>query len=189
MFHPFLTYYEVFLNSFPKVQQSTAYSCGAASLLSILKYFGIEQYTEQDLMKMLYTHASIGTFILNIKQVCNDLNLDFVCKRMSIQELIRYTNEQIPVLILFQGADPNQSLSDEDLSHYAVVVGYDDNQQKVLVYDPWDKKVLKYSSDDFIKKWNGHGYKNYGIAIKGQKPEPRIKKKIKKQPAKKKISD
>ena len=167
----FHAYLESSIEKFPKIKQSFEYSCGAASLLAVLKFYGIHDYTEKDLMNKLYTHPSIGTHTANFEQLCRDLRLDFTARTMTTDDLIHYAQAHIPVIVLYQGARPYKAVpAGKDWSHYGIVIGFNPKTERILIHDPWDKKRLSYPIDDFNDKWNGLSeFDHYGIIIRGVK--------------------
>lgn len=69
-----------------------------------------------------------------------------------IQDLISLLANNLPVIVLQQWA-----LNDTE-GHYRLVVGYDQDAQKMVLLDPWDRdsapRVLKVSMEHFIQLWN-----------------------------------
>ena len=56
----------IILTHYPTYQQGTEYSCGAAAALTVLKYFGRDDFDEPALMKALKTNPKIGTSLSNM---------------------------------------------------------------------------------------------------------------------------
>ena len=54
------------LNQFKTYQQTTEYTCGAASSLMVLNWFGEEQYHEKAVAELLETHCTQGSSVENI---------------------------------------------------------------------------------------------------------------------------
>lgn len=79
----------------------------------------------------------------------------------SISDLIRSIDEGNPVIIFIQAWDGG---------HYDAVTGYDDKENKIIYYDPYDggkKKEIHYETLD--KKWYGSDLylrNHFGIFIK-----------------------
>lgn len=139
----------------PLVRQSSNWTCGVASLMSVLAYFGI-QFREDVLINTLGStncNPNIGTAYESIvalanvelkKKYGNSPNVGAVAKfNMTPEDLEKAIDAGSPVQVALQAwtcpnTDPkkincsnNQSIvnyysTDNDDGHYAVVIGYDD---------------------------------------------------------------
>lgn len=161
---------------FPQVRQSTTYSCGAAVVQSILAYYG-KDFREKELMEKLHTTEQNGTdpskIISYLKQ--NGLKVKFA--KMTIENIQKYINQKIPVIVLIQAWADKEKEYDKNLDngHYAVCIGY--TKDKLLFEDPsiYERGYLKF--DDFIKRWKDIStssdvvYKHVGIAVYGEEPK------------------
>ena len=54
------------LTHYPTYQQTNEYSCGAAAALTVLKYFGCDDFDEATLIKLMKTKPKIGTRLGNM---------------------------------------------------------------------------------------------------------------------------
>ena len=97
------------LHRFHTYQQTTEYTCGAASALMVLNWFGQKQYHEKAVAGLLETHCTKGSSVENIADLFDLLgwNVDFHAdtdrKFQTIEEaeqaIIGYIDRGIPMMI------------------------------------------------------------------------------------------
>lgn len=128
------------------VQQRTDFSCGAASLASVLKYgYGKDSITEEEVLLGMLKVADIevvqqqGFSLLDMKHYLNSQNMRGRGYRVSIKELQQL---KIPAIVL---------LNDDGYSHFVVLRRFTGEQ--VYLGDPaLGNRILSY--DEFTDKWN-----------------------------------
>ena len=132
------------LNQFKTYQQTAEDSCGAASALMVLNWFGEEQYHENAVAALLETHATKGTSVENIADLFELIGWNveshasterkFQTVEEAEQAMIHYIDRGIPVMVNWV----------DWAGHWLVLIGidtcgtdtpYDD----VLIFaDPYD---------------------------------------------------
>ena len=128
------------------VQQKTDFSCGAASLASILKYgYGKDSVTEQEVLLGMLKVADIevvqqqGFSLLDMKRYLNSQNMRGRGYRVGVKELQQL---KIPAIVL---------LNDGGYSHFVVLRRFTGDQ--AYLGDPaLGNRILSY--DEFVDKWN-----------------------------------
>lgn len=141
------------LSQFQTYQQTTEYTCGAASALMVLNWFGQKQYHEKAVAGLLETHSTKGSSVENIADLFDLLgwNVDyhanterrFQTVKDAEQAIIDYIDHGIPVMVDWV----------DWAGHWQVLIGidtcgtdtpYDD----VLIFaDPYD--VTDHKQDGY----------------------------------------
>ncbi|MCL1145556.1 C39 family peptidase [Shewanella sp. 10N.261.52.F9] len=129
------------------VQQKTDFSCGAASLASILKYgYGNESITEEQVLLGMLKVSDVevvqqqGFSLLDMKRYLNSQSMRGRGYRVGVEELQQL---KIPAIVL---------LNDGGYSHFVVMRRFSEHQ--VYLGDPaLGNRILSY--DEFTDKWNG----------------------------------
>ena len=175
----------------PLFRQSTSYTCGVASLQSILYYFDVYEGREDSLATMCNTTADDGTHPESIVAVANSFsNISAYMKTEStLDDLRRALASGVPVILDVQAW--HESYDDKDDApvdwandwedgHYVVLVGMDSNY--VYIMDPSTGAGYAYMPvDEFLQRWHdytiapdGSGsrqeFVHLGIYIKGPAP-------------------
>lgn len=158
---------------FPDVRQSTEYSCGAAAVQSVLRYYGID-FREKALMKHLKTDTE-GTVVNNMMDFLHEMGLKTEDGKMSIDELKKNIDKGYPVIIAVQAwGDEKDYETSEENGHYIVTIGYEDD--KFIFDDPSILSNRGYLTvKDLEKRWHDYdsGKKQkldkYGIVVIGKK--------------------
>ncbi|HNX11037.1 MAG TPA: cysteine peptidase family C39 domain-containing protein [bacterium] len=166
----------------PQLRQTYNYDCGSKATESVLVYYGLDVRGDE-IIKLESTTKS-GTRIKNIKEVICRYGLKVKSGKMSIQDLKKYIDKKVPVMIALQAwtnkknIDWKKNWSD---GHYAVVVGY--TKDKIIFEDPaaFNYTYLTYS--ELADRWHdidtsGKKYFNFGMAIFGKKPKFKKRKLI-----------
>ena len=147
----------------PLAPQTTNYSCGAASMQSLLAYYG-HQYSEAELIRRLKTNPSFGTDHNDMVKFARQLGIDAEVKyNQSIEDIKREVATGNPVIVEFQ-AWPDKPLTRPypeiwDQGHYAVVVGAD--HENLYFVDPvifGGRGFIKIS--EFLERWHDLGKGN-----------------------------
>lgn len=141
------------LHQFQTYQQTTEYTCGAASALMLLNWFGQKQYHEKAIAGLLETHCTKGSSVENIGDLFDLLgwNVDahastdrkFQTVEAAEQTIIDYIDRGIPIMVDWV----------DWAGHWQVLIGidtcgtdtpYDD----VLIFaDPYD--VTDHKQDGY----------------------------------------
>ena len=141
------------LHRFQTYQQTTEYTCGAASALMVLNWFGQKQYHEKALAGLLETHCTKGSSVENIADLFDLLgwNVDshagtdrrFQTVEEAEKTIIEYLDRGIPMMVDWV----------DWAGHWQVLIGidtcgtdtpYDD----VLIFaDPYD--VTDHKQDGY----------------------------------------
>ena len=115
----------------PLVRQSTGYTCGVASLLSVISYFFSAdpelRWVREDKLAAELGTTSDGTNFNHIAQVARAKGLSAeVHTNMKLDELKRALDERKPVILAIQAwsDDPTGYKDDKDSGHYVVAIGY-----------------------------------------------------------------
>jgi predicted double-glycine peptidase len=157
----------------PLVSQSTDYSCGPAALLSVLGYYGIDKFTESELMKAAGADPKFGTNIENLADVARQNGIKAEVKTgLTLQDLNDSLLHDQPIIVDFQ-AWPDETLPPPfypdvwDEGHFAVVIGLD--ERNVYFMDPVMLGRRGYIPvEDFLSRWHersSNGEKWYHTAL------------------------
>lgn len=141
------------LSQFQTYQQTTEYTCGAASALMVLNWFGQKQYHEKAVAGLLETHATKGSSVENIADLFDLIGWNVECHASTDrrfltvedaeQTIIDYIDRGIPIMVDWV----------DWAGHWQVLIGidtcgtdtpYDD----VLIFaDPYD--VTDHKQDGY----------------------------------------
>lgn len=147
----------------PLKRQELKFSCGASALRSVLHYFGINK-TEEEIRQKAKTDEN-GTTTQNIIKVAKQFGLKTKAQyNMKEQELKDWIDKKIPVIICFQAWGYKKYYKNKESGHYAVVIGYD--EENIYLQDPSIEDARGYLPwDEFIERWHDIDRDRYGIAI------------------------
>ena len=169
--------------NFPELRQTYNYDCGANAVQSILAYYGIDT-NESKIMKIAGTNKKEGTRPSKIIKTFEKFGLKTKSKEMTIDQVKKFIDKKIPVLLLIQAWSKDKNVNwekDWKDGHYAIAIGYD--KIKLYFEDPSSifRTYLNYK--EFEKRWHDKGRKNkkyvhYGIAVYGKKPMFSFEKKL-----------
>ncbi len=137
----------------PPYPQTKLYSCGAAALKSVLKYWGVFDAPEQILIDQLETSYSNGTRAKSISKLARNYGLKAKIERkMSISGLERYVSAGIPVICPIQAWAGERKYEEMLSGHYVVAVGVSDGY--VIFQDPllWGYRGALLQKD-FHSRW------------------------------------
>jgi predicted double-glycine peptidase len=117
----------------PEVQQPDEFSCGAASLMSILAYYGAGPEDYDVLKKKLGTTQKDGTDYHHMIRFAGEQGLQADAKaEMTITQLEKCLDECKPVICSIQAYAEKvpeekraEAYKKDDNGHYLVVIGYD----------------------------------------------------------------
>lgn len=121
------------LLNLPDEIQSTPYSCGAACVVSVARYFGIEPDSEEEAIQQLGSTPADGTHPESIIDVLQDHGLDVESHEgMSLDDLRDSIDRGCPVIVPIQAYTDDCSIEDNDDGHYVVVIGFEDEQVQLM---------------------------------------------------------
>jgi L-aminopeptidase/D-esterase-like protein/predicted double-glycine peptidase len=160
----------------PTCRQGFDYTCGVASLQSIMRYYG-EEIREDNLSKELGTTPEDGTECERIAQLAKDKGYQVDMKTgADIGDLKRSIDKGIPAIVAIQAwnDDPKTDYSNDwEDGHYAVAIGYD--RKNIYFMDPSTLGNYTYiPCDEFVKRWHdedkGKKYPQTMISISKSAP-------------------
>jgi predicted double-glycine peptidase len=142
----------------PIIEQATDYSCGAACLASVLRYWGVWSGPEDQLYPLLGTTEE-GTSGAAMVQVAESFGLKVESRsNLSLNDLREYHRAGDTVILSIQAWGDYHSDTDmeqvwED-GHYVVLVGID--KSHITLMDPGVSQSSYYQMNcsDFIKCWH-----------------------------------
>ncbi len=117
------------------ILQHDSSDCGAACLVSIIKYY--DGYSTIEKIRRLSGTGHSGSSMLGLYQAANQCGMDATGYEASVKDIIDYGN----VLILHVVPEPG-------LEHYIISFGYDN--EKFIIWDP--AQGLSFMSEDELDK-------------------------------------
>jgi len=152
------------LNEQNIIMQRFDYSCGAASLATLMKYYFNEDVTEQKLLDHITNifseqeHARIekeGLSFLELEKISRSLGYQSVSVRLKISALLELSG---PVIVY---------LNTKYYRHFAVLRGV--KEDRVFLADP-SRGNIRLSIKEFVSEWKGEtfvlGKEGFGIPSK-----------------------
>ncbi|MEJ2610495.1 MAG: C39 family peptidase [Candidatus Thiodiazotropha sp.] len=149
------------LNEKNIIMQRYDYSCGAASLATLLRYYFKEYMTEQSLLneindifdeQELNTIKQSGLSFLELEKICQIKGYQVASVRLNITALKQL---QGPVLVFIQP---------EGYKHFAILRGV--VEDRVFLADP-SRGNIRMSVAKFLEEWSGEtlivGKKRFGL--------------------------
>jgi len=158
---------------FPELRQAYEYDCDANALQSVLTYYGIE-VREGLIIKNAGTDKRKGTSVSGILRVLKKYGLKHEARNFTTQELKKYINQGIPVIILLQAWNKRKAdyAKDNRDGHWVVVIGYQGN--KFIFEDPYAFKRVFLTEPELKKRWHAKEknkkLNNFGITAFGKNP-------------------
>lgn len=167
---------------FPSLRQAYRWDCGANAMQSILAYYGID-IREQIVMQLTKTTKG-GTPISGMKKVVKKYGLRFKEGKMAIDDIEKYLDKKIPVILAIQAYPKKKNVDwEKDWidGHYVIAIGYD--SKKLYFEDPASISRTYLTYGEFKKRWhdvdtNGKKYINWGMAVFGEKAKYDLSKPI-----------
>ncbi|MDD3175747.1 MAG: cysteine peptidase family C39 domain-containing protein [Candidatus Nanoarchaeia archaeon] len=163
----------------PKLIQTYKWDCGAKALQATLAYYGI-YIRESKLIKYAKTNAKKGTSKLNMLLTLKRFKLKTEAKAMTLKDLKKYIDKEIPVIILLQAWKKRgpEYVDNFKEGHWVIAIGYD--KTKIIFEDPYHFQRTFLTNKELDERWHAQENKtkifNYGIAVFGEKREPSINK-------------
>jgi predicted double-glycine peptidase len=143
---------------FPELRQVYNFDCGASALQSVLVYYGIEDFREDELMKMAGTTAKDGTTPGGIVKVLQSFGFAVFEGPLTIVDLVAAIELEQPVILALQAYRDDPSIPYAkcwDDGHYVVAIGFDG--QRVLFEDPSSYKRTWLSFEQLNERWHDVG--------------------------------
>jgi ABC-type bacteriocin/lantibiotic exporter with double-glycine peptidase domain len=161
LFHPLSLLGQVKIEV-PLSRQATDYTCGIASLQSVLGYYG-ENIRQDDLAKECKSKRSSGTKYENIIKCAESYGLIMLSETgMTVDQLKSLIDDSKPVILAIQAwrEDPDSSWAEDwEDGHYVVAVGYD--ASNIYFMDPSTFGNYTYIPlDEFLTRWHDKSKKN-----------------------------
>ena len=120
---------------FPSLRQTYDYDCGSKALQATMVYYGVEEHQDR-IMETARTNKEAGTPIRGMLRVLEKHGLQYESRAMTIEEVKRFIDKKIPVILLLQAWKENdkdyKDCYDDD--HYVVAIGYEEN--RIIFEDP-----------------------------------------------------
>ncbi len=145
----------------PMFNQTTDYTCGPASSMSVLKYYGMSKgNSELKLAEEMGTIKTTGTRFWNLAKILEQKGLKAIVKLgTSLADLRAAAKLKQPVIINI----------DDEGGHYVVLAGFD--KSHIFFMDPWfaystyTKWDIKTFEDHWYDTHEGVKYERLGIFI------------------------
>lgn len=155
----------------PTGGQERKFSCGAAALLVIFKYFKVGPQDEAAIRKLVKSHPKAGTRTQDIIAACKKYGLKTKVRyNMDRHELEGWLDKKKPVIVCLQAWGEHHEYKDKASGHYVVAIGYD--EKNVYFQDPliYEKSRGHIPWNEFIRRWrdkdvDGNPRVRYGISI------------------------
>ena len=173
IYYPQINFYEmtsttdrIILTHYPTYQQTTEYTCGPASALTVLNYFGDKNFDEKTLAKTMETKPQIGTSLGNMVKFFKSIGWE-VQSSLDAPPFDEYEFQKFVVENLSAGK-PIIVENVEWGGHWRVIIGYDslgtsELYDDVLIFaDPYDTSDHNQdgytigSLDRFFYMWFDH---------------------------------
>ena len=160
---------KIILPQYPTYQQTTEYSCGPASALTVLYYYGNKNFDEKTLMEKMKTQGyPIGTNIKNMANFFESIGWHVESSLNAEKHFDEYEDFQSFVWDNLEQGTPIMVENVEWGGHWRVIIGYDtmgteDTLDDVLIFaDPYDTSDHKQdgyafgNSYRFFSMWFDH---------------------------------
>ena len=167
--------FETKILDFPTSRQDNPSSCGSTCVQTVLAYYGIDERQDDlsDRLKM----SEDGISCNNIVKIFKKHKLSVDVRTMTINDLKKYIDNKIPIIILIQAYKDNRqkkyTRENYNNGHYIVAIGY--NNKQLIVEDPALNNQIGYIPfNDLEIRWHGVGETEkekldyFGIAVKGK---------------------
>ena len=130
----------------PSVEQQKTYTCGGAALRAVAELHGVGPDKEVHFEKLLKSNYDDGTTPESIVKIGKLLGLRPVAKTgMTVKELVRYLDNQCPVICAMQAWGEPHNYHKSSSGHYVVAIGF--TKDRIYFEDPsikGSRGYLKY---------------------------------------------
>lgn len=161
---------------FPNFVQPNEYSCGVATSLSVLYYYGIKDEREWHLEKILKTTPEEWTYVENIVKYFSYHGFKTESRKMTVKDIESYISKSIPVIVLLQARSDTKVdyTKTREEWHYIVAIWY--NKDYLFFDDPILKNIWYMDKKEFVSRRHDMTnkitkYVHHGIAIYGKEPK------------------
>ena len=157
----------IILSNYPTALQTTDYSCGPVAALTVLRWFGNNNFDEATLIKKMKTQPLIGTSLGNMEKFFRKLGWE-VHSSLDTPHFAELEDFQAFVMKNLSESTPIMVENVEFGGHWRVIVGYDtlgteNTYDDVLIFaDPFDTSDHHVdgfgfgSADRFFSMWFDH---------------------------------
>lgn len=162
----------------PLCRQAKDYTCGVASMQSVLAYYGLSDMRQDQLEKALKTNRSGGTKYKNMLAYAQKMGFDAsYSTEMTLEQLKSELDNGQPVIVVIQAwthANPPDYENDWKDGHYVVAIGYD--SANIYFMDPAILGNYAYmTSEEFLIRWHDSDTRrqkliHFGLTIKKGSP-------------------
>ena len=164
----------------PDVTQTEDYSCGAAALEAVCKFYGVGKEDDWDYVRALGMDPRVGSHPFQIRRVAKRYGFHVRDKeKMTLKELRSHLQKRHPVLLMIQawgeekgGKKRRWMESYKDIwseGHWVVAIGY--NRRGIFFEDPSLQAVRGYiPNNELDERWHDVGphnahFDHFGMAI------------------------
>ena len=156
----------IVLTHYPPALQTTEYSCGPVAALTVLHWFGNNDFDEATLIRKMKTQPNIGTSLGNMVKFFRDIGWE-VHSRLDTPQITDEEFKDFVMKNLSEGT-PIMVENVEYGGHWRVIVGYDtmgteNTYDDILIFaDPYDTSDHRSdgfavgSADRFFSMWFDH---------------------------------
>ena len=156
----------------PVCIQQTNYTCGAAALRSIARYFGRDLKNEQAFATLCASGVKKGTHPADLVSAAQALGFEArQYKGMSLRSLTGHIRAKRPVICAIQAGGTLDGYAKIRDGHYVVAIGCD--RRNIYFHDPSTPGTRTYlARKEFMARWvdkeaytNEPAYRQLGIVI------------------------
>lgn len=143
------------ISGIPAIKQD-GNQCGAAVLVSVMKYWGYnvnQKAASKEVFDETLQAASGGDLVRYARMK----GFSAYSYAGSLADLKAKLEIGMPIIVL------HESAGNESVGHYRIVVGYDDLLKSLFVIDPLDAGIYSVSYDNFLALWKKFG--NWSLLV------------------------
>jgi predicted double-glycine peptidase len=160
------------------LQQDTDYTCGNSVIQNLFRILHKQIPSEADLAKAMKTTSELGTAPQAIEAYMKSVGLPVIrfVPTQSLEDVLAKNAVVIVEYQDYQESRPVEVVQQVQSSHYAIVVGYD--EQYFYLVDSYlphaentNSKVKKIPKEKFLRDWKARSFdgsavvKQYGLII------------------------
>jgi len=141
----------------PSVQQRNNYSCGAAVVQAICKYYGVGPDWYEEYIDRLGTDPEDGTQPDRMIEFMREHGLQARLEQnMDLQKLKTFIDQGKPVIVMLQAYGSKKAYKKDESGHYVVAIGYD--RKHIYFEDPSSAGVRTFlPNEEFEDRWHDRG--------------------------------
>jgi predicted double-glycine peptidase len=169
----------------PNIRAQTPFTCGAAVLLAVCRFFGRGPEAESECVAVLRQHgfsARVGVHPRQMERAARTFGLEAnILRDMDRHTLLDAIKRRIPVLLTLQAwAEGAKEVSERtyattwDSGHWVIAIGFDKNG--IVLEDPWLEASRGYLSfESLAARWHdteekGRHYFRTGVLVWASRP-------------------